>query len=152
MSINQGSETAYIPSPSQRVRDQVALYEATGGAEGGTVEGRPVVILTTTGAKTGGVRKNPVMRVERDGVYAAIASAAGAAQHPQWYRNLLAHPEIRLQDGPALHALRAREISGAEKDAWWAIADALNPNYAKYRAAVMREIPIVLLEPADQSR
>jgi len=89
----------YLPSPSQRVRDQVARYEATDGREGGTLEERPVVILTMTGATSGKIRKAPIMRIERDGTYIAVASAGGAPNHPAWYHNLLANPDVRLQDG-----------------------------------------------------
>jgi deazaflavin-dependent oxidoreductase (nitroreductase family) len=138
---------AYAPSPSERVRDQVARYEATGGADGGELGGLPVIILTTTGARSGAVRKTPVMRVERDGIYAAIASYAGSPDNPQWYYNLVAHPEAQLQDGDQLHRVRARELTGAEKQRWWEIADALNPNYARYRASSGRDIPVLALEP-----
>src|ERR1700678_4853903 len=102
----------YVPSPSERVRDQVARYEATGGVEGGELGGLPVVILTTTGARSGKTRKTPVMRVERDGVYAAIASYAGKPDNPQWYYNLLAHPDAVLQDGPRVRRIHARELTG----------------------------------------
>jgi deazaflavin-dependent oxidoreductase (nitroreductase family) len=139
----------YMPSSSQRVRDQVARYEATSGAEGGELGGLPVIILTTTGARSRAVRKNPIMRVERDGVYAAIASYAGGPQDPQWYRNLVAHPEATIQDGAEVRRVRARELSGAEKQRWWDFADALNPNYARYRASSGRDIPILALEPAE---
>jgi F420H(2)-dependent quinone reductase len=140
----------YIPSSSERVRDQVARYEATGGADGGEQDGLPVVILTTTGARSGALRKTPIMRVERDGVYAAIAAYAGNPHNPQWYYNLAAHPEAELQDGPQVRQVRARELSGAEKQRWWDIADALNPNYARYRASAGRDIPVLVLEPAEQ--
>jgi deazaflavin-dependent oxidoreductase (nitroreductase family) len=143
MSENPG----YVASPSERVRDQVARYEATGGAEGGELGGLPVVILTTTGARSGSIRKNPVMRVERGGAYAAIASYAGNPDNPQWYYNLLAHPDATVQDGPSVHRVLARELSGAEKQAWWDQADSLNPNYAKYRASAGRDIPVLALEP-----
>jgi deazaflavin-dependent oxidoreductase (nitroreductase family) len=139
----------YVPSPSERVRDQVALYEATGGAEGGELGGLPVIILTTAGARSGQTRKTPIMRVERDGVYAAIASYAGRPVNPQWYYNLAAHPDATVQDGPRLHRVRARELSGDEKQRWWAVADALNPNYATYRSTADRDIPILALEPVD---
>jgi F420H(2)-dependent quinone reductase len=146
--VSDSQAREYVPSPSERVRDQVARYEATGGADGGELGGLPVVILTTTGARSGSTRKNPVMRVERDGTYAAIASYAGNPNNPQWYYNLLAQPEATLQDGPAVLRVRARELSGAEKQAWWAVADALNPNYAKYRASAgARDIPVLALEP-----
>ena len=139
----------YVPSPSERVRDQVARYEATGGADGGELGGLPVIILTTTGARSGNTRKNPVMRVEQDGVYAAIASYAGQPENPQWYYNLLAQPYATVQDGPQRRRVRAREVHDEEKQGWWAVADALNPNYARYRASSGRDIPILALEPAE---
>jgi F420H(2)-dependent quinone reductase len=144
---NRGAQ--YVPSPSERVRDQVARYEATGGAEGGELGGLPVTILTTTGARSGNTRKNPVMRVEQDGVYAAIASYAGKPEHPQWYYNLLAQPYATVQDGAQVRRVRAREVHDEEKQGWWAVADALNPNYARYRASAGRDIPILALEPAE---
>jgi F420H(2)-dependent quinone reductase len=137
----------YVPSPSERVRDQVALYEATGGREGGTLEGRPVVILTMTGATSGNIRKTPIMRIERDGSYLAVASAAGAPSHPAWYRNLIANPEVRLQDGMTVHRLRAREVFGQEKAEAWELAESRWPHFPAYRAKAGREIPILLLEP-----
>ncbi|HEX4834372.1 MAG TPA: nitroreductase family deazaflavin-dependent oxidoreductase [Trebonia sp.] len=142
-------DSEYVPSPSERVRDQVAAYEATGGKEGGLLNGLPVVILTTTGATSGSIRKSPVMRVESGGTYAAIASYAGNPANPRWYYNLLAHPDARLQDGATARRVRARELSGAEKQRWWDIADALNPAYARYRASAGRDIPILALEPVE---
>lgn len=140
----------YQPSPSDRVREQVARYEATDGREGGTLEGKPVVILTTTGAKTGAVRKNPVMRIKEGDVYVAVASNAGAADHPAWYRNVVAHPEISLQDGAIVQRVRAREVHGSEKDSWWLIAERDWPHFPEYRAkAGSRDIPVLLLEPID---
>lgn len=138
----------YLPSPSQRVRDQVARYEATDGREGGTLEGRPVVILTMTGATSGKIRKAPIMRIERDGTYIAVASAGGAPNHPAWYHNLLANPDVRLQDGAQLYRLRAREIFGDEKTKAWKLADSRWPHFPEYRAKAGREIPILLLDPA----
>ena len=140
----------YEPSPSEWVRDQVAEYEASGGQRANTLldTGMPIIVVATRGAKSGNVRKNPVMRVERDGTYAAIASYAGNPANPQWYYNLLAHPEATIQDGGSVLHVRAREVSGAEKQAWWDLADALNPNYARYRATAHRDIPILALEPA----
>jgi F420H(2)-dependent quinone reductase len=125
----------------------VASYEATDGREGGTLEGRPVVILTTTGATSGKVRKTPVMRIERDGTYVAVASFGGAPSHPAWYRNLIAHPEARLQDGAQVHRVRAREVFGEEKAEAWRLADSRWPHFPEYRAKTEREIPILLLEP-----
>jgi deazaflavin-dependent oxidoreductase (nitroreductase family) len=139
----------YEPSPSDRVREQVSLYEATDGKEGGTLEDRPVVILTTSGAKTGSVRKNPVMRIKEGDVYVAVASNAGATTHPAWYRNLVAHPELSLQDGATVHRVRAREVHGEEEARWWQIAERDWPHFPEYRAkAGDRDIPVMLLEPA----
>jgi deazaflavin-dependent oxidoreductase (nitroreductase family) len=146
-----GRGAEYGPSSSERVRDQVARYEATGGAEGGELGGLPVVILTTTGSRSGKTRKNPVMRVEQDGVYAAIASYAGNPENPQWYYNLVAHPYATVQDGPQIRRVRAREVFDEEKQSWWDVADALNPNYARYRATAGRDIPVLALEPAGWS-
>jgi deazaflavin-dependent oxidoreductase (nitroreductase family) len=144
--------STYVPSPSDRVREQVSLYEATDGAQGGTLEGRPVVILTTTGAKTGNVRKNPVMRIKDGDTYVAVASAAGATSHPSWYRNLIAHPQVSLQDGAMVYQLRAREARGEEKAHWWEVAERFWPHFPEYRAkAGGRDIPVVLLEPIEES-
>lgn len=140
----------YAPSPSERVRDQVARYEATDGRDGGTLEGSPVVILTTTGAKTGKVRKTPLIRIEHDGRYAVVASAGGAPQHPAWYRNIVANPVVRLRDREQVHLVRAREVHGEEKARWWRLAEARWPHFPEYRAkAAGREIPVVVLEPTD---
>jgi deazaflavin-dependent oxidoreductase (nitroreductase family) len=146
---NEPSDGDYQPSPSERVREQVARYEATDGREGGTLEGRPVVILTTRGARTGQVRKTPVIRIEQDGSYAAVASAAGAPRNPQWYYNLLAHPLVRVQDRDRIRLMRARELTGPEKARWWAVAEAYWPHFPEYRASAGREIPIMLLQAAD---
>jgi deazaflavin-dependent oxidoreductase (nitroreductase family) len=139
----------YEPSPSERVRDQVARYEATDGVEGGTLEGKPVVILTSTGARSGKTRKTPVMRIVQDGTYAAVASAAGAPRDPAWYHNLVAHPLADLQDGAEHLAVRAREVHGAEKDRWWVVAESFWPHFPAYRANAGREIPMFLLEPVE---
>jgi deazaflavin-dependent oxidoreductase (nitroreductase family) len=138
----------YEPSPVSRVRDQVALYEATAGTQGNTLEDRPVVILTTIGSKSGKVRKNPVMRIENNGTYIAVASAQGAPENPSWYGNLITYPDVLIQDGDAVLHLRAREVFGAEKQHWWAVAETFWPHYPEYRQrAAGREIPLILLEP-----
>jgi deazaflavin-dependent oxidoreductase (nitroreductase family) len=139
----------YEPSPSERVRDQVARYEATDGAEGGTLDGKPVVILTTTGARSGKTRKTPIIRIVKDGTYVAVASAGGAPHDPGWYHNLVAHPLAEFQDGAEHRAVRAREIHGAEKDRWWAVAESFWPHFPAYRANAGREIPMFLLEPLE---
>jgi deazaflavin-dependent oxidoreductase (nitroreductase family) len=136
----------YVPSPKPWVADQVALYESTGGQEGSTLQGKPVVILTTIGRRTGKVRKVAVMRVEHDGTYAVVASLGGAPQHPVWYHNLLADPEATVQDGPNVYDVRAREVHGEEKATWWARAVEAWPDYATYQEKTSREIPVVVLE------
>lgn len=140
-------EGEYEPSPWEPVAEQVRLYEETGGEEGGTLEGQPCVILTTRGRKTGKLRKTPLMRVEHDGTYAVVASLGGAPQHPVWYLNLVADPDVTLQDGAEVTDRRAREVSGEEKAAWWARATEVWPAYDDYQAATEREIPVVVLEP-----
>jgi deazaflavin-dependent oxidoreductase (nitroreductase family) len=140
---------AYQPT-SDLVHEQVALYEATDGREGGTLEGLPVVILTTIGAITGSLRKNPVMRIKDGDTYVAVASNGGGSRNPAWYRNLSAHPEVTLQDGATMYRLRAREVHGKEKARWWGVAELDWPRYAEFRAtAGDREIPVMVLEPAD---
>jgi deazaflavin-dependent oxidoreductase (nitroreductase family) len=139
----------YEPSPSQWVRDQVAAYESSGGTEGTTMRGLPVVILTTRGARSGKVRKTPLMRVEHDGRYAVVASAAGAPQHPVWYHNVVADPHVELQDGAVRRDMVAREVTGAEKTEWWDRAVAAFPDYADYQVRTDRQIPVIVLEPLD---
>jgi len=138
----------YEPSTSEWVRDQVATYEATGGAEGNTVQDRPIVVVTSRGAKSGKLRKNPVMRVEHDGVYVAIASKGGAPEHPEWFHNFRAEPQVDLQDGPEPHEYVARLVEGGERAEWWERAVAAFPPYAEYQTKTDREIPVFLLEPA----
>ncbi|MFH8218024.1 nitroreductase family deazaflavin-dependent oxidoreductase [Streptomyces sp. NPDC018057] len=144
-------EGEYEPSPTQWVREQVELYESSGGTEGTTLRdtGLPVVLLTTRGARSGKLRKTPLMRVEHDGRYAVVASQGGAPQHPFWYFNLVADPRVALRDGPAERDMTAREVTGAEKAEWWERAVAAFPPYAEYQEKTSREIPVFVLEPAD---
>lgn len=135
----------YAPSPNEYVRNQVADYEATGGAEGGTMQGRPVVILTTLGTKSGKLRKTPLMRVEHDGQYAVIASQGGAPTNPQWYFNIRQHPLVELQDGTVRQDMTAREVVGQERDLWWQRAVATWPGYADYQQQTQRVIPVLVL-------
>jgi len=137
----------YVPSPSSRSANQVELYESSGGTRGTTMRGMPVVIVTMRGAKTGHVRKVPVMRVEHDGDYAVVASMGGAPEHPKWFHNLLAHPDVELQDGPDRRAYTARMVSGEERDLWWERSVAAYPDYADYQTKTSREIPVFVLEP-----
>ncbi len=141
-------ETSYEPSPWTPVADQVALYEATDGKEGGTLEGKPVVILSTRGRKTGALRKSPLMRVEHDGRYVVVASMGGAPQHPVWYLNLEADPRVTLQDGADVMELRAHTADEAERAEWWPRAAAAWPAYDDYQTKTDRQIPVVILEPA----
>jgi deazaflavin-dependent oxidoreductase (nitroreductase family) len=138
----------YAPSSSEWVRDQVELYERTGGVEGNEIMGLPIVVITSRGARSGNLRKNPVMRVEHHGVYAAVASKGGAPEHPEWYYNLVAHPEVDLQDGPEPASYVARLAEGDERAEWWERAVAAFPNYAEYQQKTDREIPLFLLERA----
>ncbi|MGQ4485512.1 nitroreductase family deazaflavin-dependent oxidoreductase [Streptomyces sp. 372A] len=141
----------YEPSPSQWVRDQVEQYESSGGTEGTTMRGMPVIVLTTVGAKSGKIRKTPLMRVEHDGRYAVVASQGGAPTHPVWYHNLKADPRAELQDGPERRDMTAREVTGAEKEQWWERAVEAFPDYADYQKKTDRQIPVFVLEPVDGS-
>jgi F420H(2)-dependent quinone reductase len=141
----------YAPSPRRWVRDQVELFEGSGGTDGTTLmdTGLPVVIVTNLGARTGKVRKTPLMRVEHDGRYAAVASLGGAPKNPVWYYNLKANPRVELQDGPRRSDMVARELTGSERADWWERAVAAFPPYAEYQANTSRQIPVFLLEPVD---
>ncbi|GAA3843413.1 nitroreductase family deazaflavin-dependent oxidoreductase [Streptomyces phyllanthi] len=144
-------EGEYEPSPTDWVREQVELYESSGGTEGTTLRdtGLPVVVLTTRGAKSGKIRKTPLMRVEDGGRYAAVASLGGAPKHPVWYHNVVSDPHVELQDGPVRRDMRAREVTGDEKAEWWKRAVAAFPTYADYQKKTEREIPVFVLEPVD---
>lgn len=142
-------EGEYEPSKQDWVREQVEQYEASGGKEANILRGNPewpIVVITSKGAKSGKLRKNPVMRVEHDGVYAAVASYGGSPQHPVWYYNFIAHPEVELQDGPEPHLYRARIAEGEEREIWWERAVALYEPYAAYKEKAGRVIPVFLLE------
>jgi deazaflavin-dependent oxidoreductase (nitroreductase family) len=139
----------YEPSPRSWVRDQVDLFESSGGTQGTTLldTGLPVVIVTSIGARTGKVRKTPLMRVEHEGTYAAVASLGGAPKHPVWYYNLLRNPRVEVQDGARRMEMVARELSGAERAQWWERAVAAYPPYAEYQTKTARQIPVFVLEP-----
>jgi deazaflavin-dependent oxidoreductase (nitroreductase family) len=138
----------YEPSPESWVREQVERYESSGGTDGTTLQGKPVIILTTRGAKSGKIRKSPLMRVEHDGRYAVVASLGGAPKHPVWYHNVVADPRVELQDGPERWDMTAREVFGEEKTQWWDRAVEAWPDYADYQKKTDREIPVFVLEPA----
>ncbi|MEU3919006.1 nitroreductase family deazaflavin-dependent oxidoreductase [Streptomyces sp. NPDC029004] len=143
-------EGEYEPSTQKWVRDQVDLYESSGGTKGITLRGLPVIVLTTRGARSGKIRKSPLMRVEHEGTYAAVASLGGAAKNPVWYYNVLADPRVELQDGPVRQDMTAREVTGDEKALWWERAVAAYPDYAAYQRKTERVIPVFVLEPVDK--
>jgi deazaflavin-dependent oxidoreductase (nitroreductase family) len=138
----------YAPSSAEWVRKQVDEIESSGGTRGTELRGVPVVIITSVGAGSGKLRKNPVMRVEHDGAYAAVASKGGAPEHPAWYRNLVDHPLVEIQDAEHKGDFTAREVSGDERARWWERAVAVWPDYADYQTKTDREIPVFVLEPA----
>ena len=137
----------YEPSPTDWVRKQVETIEETGTTASVDIRGMPVVLMTMRGASSGKVRKVPVMRVEHDGDYAAVASKGGAPDHPAWYANLQANPDITLQDGTESWDARARELEGEERQTWWDRAVEAFPSYADYQAGTDRQIPVFVLEP-----
>jgi deazaflavin-dependent oxidoreductase (nitroreductase family) len=136
----------YEPSVAGWARKQAELYEATNGAQGGDLRGRPVIVLTSLGAKTGKLRKTALMRVEHDGAYAVVASMGGAPKNPVWYYNLKACPHVELQDGAAKRDYMAREVAGDEKAVWWERAVEGWPDYANYQLRTDRQIPVFVLE------
>ena len=139
----------YAPSTADWARRQAERYEASNGGQAGTLRGRPVIVLTSVGAKSGMLRKTALMRVEHAGVYAVVASLGGAPEHPVWYWNLKAEPNVELQDGSVKRDYVAREVTGEEKAVWWERAVETWPDYAKYQARTARQIPVFVLESAD---
>ena len=142
----------YVPSTRGWVRDQVAEYEASGGARANTLRdtGIPIVVVTMRGARSGDVRKVPLMRVEHDGAYAFVASDGGAPRNPAWYNNLRGHPDdVEVQDGPEPVAMSVREVDGDERDAWWRRAVEVYPPYAEYQERTDRRIPVLVAAPRD---
>jgi deazaflavin-dependent oxidoreductase (nitroreductase family) len=141
-------EGEYVPSTSSKARTHVAEIEAAGTTEVATMLGRPVVLLTMKGI-SGKVRKVPLMRVEHEGRYAAVASMGGAHTHPKWYANVIKNPVLDLQDGRVTRSFRARELSGDERATWWERCVAAYPPYAEYQQRTERLIPVLVLEPLD---
>lgn len=139
----------YAPSSSDWAREQAEKYEASNGSEANTLldRGYPIVLVTSIGAKTGKLRKTPLMRVEHNGEYAAVASLGGAPKHPVWYYNLKANPTVELRDGDVVKDYVAREVTGEEKAVWWERAVAAYPDYADYQKKTTREIPVFVLTP-----
>lgn len=146
---DMSSDIEYVPSPTSHVADMVEKIE-----EAGTTAvidwGKGVVLLTMVGAKSGKVRKVPLMRVEHDGVYAVVASLGGAPKHPVWYYNLKANPKLQLLDGTVSGDFIAREIEGEERELWWPRCVEAWPDYAEYEKKTDRVMPIFVLEPVGR--
>jgi F420H(2)-dependent quinone reductase len=139
----------YLPSTSEWARTQAEAFEATGGQEAGELRGKPIIVLTTVGAKTGGLRKTALMRVEHDGRYAVVASKGGAPEHPAWFYNIVKNPRVALQDGDVKKEYDAHQAEGAERDEWWARAVEAWPDYDEYQKKTDRRIEVFVLEPVD---
>jgi F420H(2)-dependent quinone reductase len=137
----------YEPSPFDFAREQVEAIERSGGTEGMLNQGKPVILLTTVGAKSGKLRKSPLMRVEHDGDYAVVASLGGAPKNPVWYYNVVANPHVELQDGTVKQDYQAREVHGAEYDTWFERAAEVWPDYREYQKKTTRKMPIFVLTP-----
>ena len=137
----------YAPGTSAWARKQAEAYEASDGTKSADLRGRPIIVVTSVGAKTGRLRKTALMRVEHDGDYAVVASKGGAARNPVWYHNLKNHPQVELQDGSTKRDYTAREVTGDEKATWWARALEVWPDYATYQTKTTRQIPVFVLEP-----
>ena len=143
-------EGTYVPTPTDWVREQVELYERTGGREGSTLRetGIPIIVLTVRGAKTGYVRKFALMRVEHEGAYALVASKGGAPTNPAWLANLRGDPDnVWIQDGDTPEHMQVREIEGAEYDMWWDRSVAVFPTYNDYKAKTARRIAVLVATP-----
>lgn len=139
----------YLPSTSEWARQQAETFEASGGRESAELRGVPIIVLTTVGAKTGGLRKTALMRVEHDGKYAVVASKGGAPEHPAWFYNLVKNPRVALQDGDVKTEYDAHQAEGAEREEWWGHATAVWPDYDEYQKKTDRRIEVFVLEPVD---
>ncbi|GAA4358311.1 F420H(2)-dependent quinone reductase [Microbacterium rhizosphaerae] len=139
----------YLPSTAEWARTQAESFEASQGAEANTLRGKPIIVLTTVGAKTGALRKTALMRVEHEGEYAVVASKGGAPDEPKWAENMRRHPHVELQDGDVKRDYTARELSGDERAEWWARAAQAWPDYDTYQTRTDRQIAIFVLEPND---
>jgi deazaflavin-dependent oxidoreductase (nitroreductase family) len=141
----------YIPSPRDWVREQVELYESSGGTKGTTLRdtGLPVIIVTNTGNKTGAIRKTPLMRVADGGNYVLVGSVGGAPKNPVWVYNLRANPAVEIRDRTEVHKMKTREVTDpAERARLWKLAVAAYPPYDEYQAKTTRQIPVFVAEPA----
>jgi F420H(2)-dependent quinone reductase len=139
----------YEPSPWDWSREQAEKYAESGGAEAADMKGMPIILLTTVGAKTGKLRKTPLMRVEHGGEYAVVASLGGAPKNPVWYYNIAKNPRVELQDGSVTRDYDSREVFGDEKATWWERAVEAYPDYADYQTKTDRQIPVFVLTPVS---
>ncbi|KAA9111358.1 nitroreductase family deazaflavin-dependent oxidoreductase [Microbacterium rhizomatis] len=137
----------YKPSTAEWARVQAEKFEASGGTEANELRGKPIIVLTTVGAKTGALRKTALMRVEHDGRYAVVASKGGAPDEPRWGANMRKNPHVELQDGAVTRDYLAREVSGDERAEWWGYAVEAWPAYADYQTKTDRQIAVFVLEP-----
>ena len=142
-------EGEYAPSPWDWSREQADKYAESGGAEAADMKGMPIILLTTVGAKTGKLRKTPLMRVEHNGEYACVASLGGAPKNPVWYYNIAKNPRVELQDGSVTRDYDSREVFGDEKATWWERAVEAYPDYADYQTKTDRQIPVFVLTPVS---
>lgn len=142
-------EGEHAPSTSPWAREQAEKFEASNGAEANTLRGKPIIVMTSLGAKSGKVRTTPLMRVEHDGLYAVVASKGGDPRHPLWYHNLVADQHVELQDGAVKKDYVARELEGDERALWWERSVAAWPDYANYQTKTSRLIPVFLLTPIE---
>jgi deazaflavin-dependent oxidoreductase (nitroreductase family) len=140
-------EGEYVPSPWDWSREQADKYAESGGADAADMKGMPIILLTTVGAKTGKLRKTPLMRVEHNGEYACVASLGGAPKNPVWYYNIAKNSRVELQDGSVTQDYDAREVFGDEKAVWWERAVQAYPDYADYQTKTDRQIPVFVLTP-----
>jgi deazaflavin-dependent oxidoreductase (nitroreductase family) len=141
----------YAPGTAKWARDQAERFESSDGTEAADLRGRPIVVLTSVGARTGALRKTALMRVEHEGRYAVVASKGGAPANPAWYHNVVANPHVELQDGPVKRDYVAHEASGDERAGWWERAVEAWPDYAAYQARTDRLIPVLVLDPSEEA-
>src|SRR3979409_2583556 len=139
----------YEESPWDWVRKDADRIMESGSSNGSEMKGKPIILLTTIGAKSGKIRKTPLMRVEHGGEYAVVASLGGAPKNPVWFYNIKAHPQVELQDGADTKDYEAREVFGDEKAAWWERAVEAWPDYAEYQTKTDRQIPVFVLTPVS---
>jgi deazaflavin-dependent oxidoreductase (nitroreductase family) len=139
----------YEESPWDWVRKDADRIMESGSTDGSEMKGKPIILLTTIGAKSGKIRKTPLMRVEHGGEYAVVASLGGAPENPVWFYNIKAHPQVELQDGADTKDYEAREVFGDEKAAWWERAVEAWPDYAEYQTKTDRQIPVFVLTPVS---